>query len=36
MHAAGKNAYAIKHRLLPLPQGEIDKSGGVLKQNPDY
>jgi hypothetical protein len=36
LHAAGKGSYAIKHRLLPIPQGEIDKSGGVLIQNPDY
>ena len=36
LHAAGKANYAIKHRLLPIPQGEIDKSGGVLIQNPDY
>ncbi|MGJ7031101.1 RagB/SusD family nutrient uptake outer membrane protein [Niabella hirudinis] len=34
--AAGKINYQAKHRLLPLPQGEIDKSGGVLIQNPDY
>jgi len=34
--AAGKTAYKAKHRLLPIPQGEIDKSGGVLIQNPDY
>lgn len=33
--AQGKN-YKIKNRLLPLPQGEIDKSGGVLIQNPNY
>ena len=33
--AAGKT-YEIKHRLLPLPQGEIDKSGGTLIQNPNY
>lgn len=36
LHAAGKSAYQLKHRLLPIPQGEIDKSGGVLIQNPDY
>ena len=36
MRAAGKTGYQIKHRLLPIPQGEIDKSGGVLVQNPDY
>lgn len=34
--AAGKTAYQAKHRLLPIPQAEIDKSGGVLIQNPDY
>lgn len=34
--ASGSPQYQIKHRLLPIPQGEIDKSGGVLKQNPDY
>jgi SpoVK/Ycf46/Vps4 family AAA+-type ATPase len=32
--AAGKTGYQAKHRLLPIPQGEIDKSGGVLTQNP--
>lgn len=36
LHAAGKAAYAVKHRLLPIPQSEIDKSGGTLIQNPDY
>lgn len=35
-HAAGKTGYQLKHRLLPIPQVEIDRSGGVLKQNPDY
>ncbi len=34
--AAGKTAYLPKHRLLPIPQAEIDKSGGVLIQNPNY
>ncbi len=34
--AAGKTGYLPKHRLLPLPQAEVDKSGGVLIQNPDY
>jgi starch-binding outer membrane protein, SusD/RagB family len=34
--AAGKTGYLPKHRLLPLPQAEIDKSGGILIQNPDY
>jgi len=33
--AAGKN-YQDKNALLPIPQTEIDKSKGVLKQNPDY
>ena len=33
--AAGKN-YLPKYALLPLPQTEIDKSKGVLVQNPDY
>lgn len=36
LHAAGKTNYQDKHRLLPIPQTEIDKSNGVLKQNPDY
>lgn len=36
LHAAGKTGYQIKHRFLPLPQPEIDKSGGILIQNPDY
>lgn len=34
--AVGKTNYQPKHRLLPIPQNEIDKSGGVLVQNPDY
>lgn len=34
--ASGSPAYQIKHRQLPIPQAEIDKSGGVLKQNPNY
>ncbi|MBQ8673325.1 MAG: RagB/SusD family nutrient uptake outer membrane protein [Bacteroides sp.] len=33
--AAGKN-YQEKNALLPIPQSEIDKSDGVLVQNPDY
>lgn len=33
--AAGKT-YQDKNALLPLPQDEIDKSNGVLVQNPDY
>lgn len=36
LHAAGKTLYEAKHRLLPLPQSEVDKSNGVLIQNPDY
>lgn len=35
-HAAGKTNYQARHRFLPIPQPEIDKSGGVLTQNPDY
>ena len=30
----GKELYKEKKRLLPIPQAEIDKSGGVLEQNP--
>jgi len=36
LHAAGKTNYEVKHRLLPIPQNEIDKSGGILEQNPGY
>lgn len=36
LHAAGKLNYQDKNALLPLPQTEIDKSKGVLVQNPDY
>lgn len=36
LHAAGKLNYQPKNALLPLPQTEIDKSKGVLVQNPDY
>ena len=35
LQAAGKN-YQDKNALLPLPQEEIDKSNGVLIQNPNY
>ena len=35
LNAAGK-PYQDKHALLPLPQSEIDKSNGVLIQNPNY
>lgn len=33
--AAGKT-YLPKHQYLPLPQSEVDKSNGVLVQNPNY
>jgi len=36
MHAAGKTGYQIRNRFLPIPQREIDRSGGILIQNPDY
>lgn len=36
LHAAGKTGYQARHALLPLPQAEIDKSNGVLVQNPNY
>lgn len=36
LHAAGKANYQPKNALLPLPQSEIDKSKGILVQNPDY
>lgn len=36
LHAAGKTQYQPKHALLPIPQSEIDKSNGVLVQNPNY
>lgn len=36
LHAVGKTHYERRHRLLPIPQQEIDKSNGILKQNPDY
>jgi hypothetical protein len=36
LHAAGKTGYQSRHALLPLPQAEIDKSNGVLIQNPNY
>lgn len=32
----GDKGYQKKHALLPLPQAEVDKSNGVLKQNPDF
>lgn len=36
LHAAGKTGYQDKHKYLPIPQSEIDKSNGVLIQNPNY
>jgi len=36
MHDAGHVTYQLKHRFFPIPQPEIDKSAGVLVQNPDY
>lgn len=36
LHAAGKTNYQPKHALLPIPQNEVDKSNGILVQNPDY
>lgn len=36
LYAAGKTGYQDKHALLPLPQTEVDKSNGVLIQNPNY
>jgi hypothetical protein len=36
LHAAGKTNYQPRHQYLPIPQPEIDRSGGVLVQNPNY
>ncbi|QCR22251.1 RagB/SusD family nutrient uptake outer membrane protein [Pontibacter sp. SGAir0037] len=36
LHAAGKTGYQVRNRYLPIPQPEIDRSGGVLVQNPNY
>ncbi|MGV3539439.1 MAG: RagB/SusD family nutrient uptake outer membrane protein [Rufibacter sp.] len=36
LRAAGKNFVTGKHELMPIPQSEIDKSAGVLTQNPGY
>ena len=36
LHNAGKASYQVKHRLFPLPQTQIDRSNGVLVQNPNY
>jgi hypothetical protein len=30
------NFVASKHALLPIPQAEIDLTGGILSQNPGY
>ncbi len=34
--AIGANFIVGKHELFPIPQSEIDKSGGLIKQNPGY
>lgn len=37
LHAAGKTNYTVgRDELLPIPQSEIDLSGGTLMQNPGY
>ncbi|WP_181305791.1 RagB/SusD family nutrient uptake outer membrane protein [Rufibacter sp. XAAS-G3-1] len=36
LRAAGKNFVTGKHEVMPIPQSEIDKSAGVLTQNPNY
>jgi len=37
LHAAGKtNFMEGRNELMPIPQSEIDKSGGTLTQNPGY
>ena len=36
MKTVGKDFVDGKHELLPLPQTEIDLSGGNLEQNPNY
>ncbi|NGM71927.1 RagB/SusD family nutrient uptake outer membrane protein [Sphingobacterium sp. SGL-16] len=36
MRDAGHSNYQLKHRFFPIPQPEIDKSAGILVQNPDY
>lgn len=36
MRANGKNFIAGKHELFPVPQKQIDLSGGKLTQNPGY
>jgi hypothetical protein len=32
----GSSGYQPRHQYLPLPQAEVDKSNGVLIQNPNY
>lgn len=32
----GPLGYQTRNRFMPIPQGEIDKSNGVLIQNPEY
>lgn len=36
MQALGKNFVVGKHELFPIPQTEIDLSGGLMSQNPMY
>lgn len=36
MKAHGKNFQEGKHELFPIPQNEIDLSGGLIVQNPNY
>ncbi len=35
-HAAMNNALKAKHLLRPIPQYEIDNTGGRIEQNPEY
>ncbi len=36
LHAAGHTNYQLRNRYFPIPQPEIDRSAGVLIQNPNY
>lgn len=36
MKAVGKNFVEGKHELFPIPQNEVDLSGGLVTQNPGY
>ncbi|GGH17686.1 RagB/SusD family nutrient uptake outer membrane protein [Sphingobacterium alkalisoli] len=36
MHAAGHINYQVRNRFFPIPQPEIDRSDGILIQNPNY